>query len=301
MLVRLEEAMGGVRKKVLITDLDNTLFDWVSLWHSCFTAMMTKVEEISGIPFDDLKPEVRAVHQRHGTSEYSFLLEELPSLSRKYPNENIVEVLQPAIDAYRTERRRSLALYPSVAETLLKIKGSGAALVGYTESMAFYSNYRMRRLGLDGVFDFMFSPKDHDIPAHLPLEEIRKYPAVAYALRYTRHEHTPPNSFKPDAAVLLRIIEDLGVDKTECVYVGDSLVKDVAMARDAGVADAYARYGRVQHSEAYALLREVTHWTDADVDREKRIGEREIAPATVLDATFSQILDHFEFGAWNGR
>ena len=36
-------------KRVIITDLDNTLFDWVSLWHACFTAMMGKVVEISGI------------------------------------------------------------------------------------------------------------------------------------------------------------------------------------------------------------------------------------------------------------
>jgi hypothetical protein len=66
--------MGDI-KKVLITDLDNTLFDWVALWCACFTAMMNKVVEISGIPVEDLKPEIRRVHQRHGTSEYSFLLE----------------------------------------------------------------------------------------------------------------------------------------------------------------------------------------------------------------------------------
>jgi hypothetical protein len=53
--------MGDI-KKVLITDLDNTLFDWVALWCACFTAMMNKVVEISGIPVEDLKPEVRRVH-----------------------------------------------------------------------------------------------------------------------------------------------------------------------------------------------------------------------------------------------
>ena len=26
-------------KRVVITDLDNTLFDWVDLWHACFTAI----------------------------------------------------------------------------------------------------------------------------------------------------------------------------------------------------------------------------------------------------------------------
>jgi phosphoglycolate phosphatase len=93
----------------------------------------------------------------------------------------------------------------------------------------------------------------------------------------------------------------LKVTKTDCVYVGDSLTKDIAMAQDAGVADAYAKYGKAQHTGAYQLLRDVTHWSDADVEREKRIGEREVRSTVVLNSTFSEIMDHFSFGDWNGR
>jgi FMN phosphatase YigB (HAD superfamily) len=284
-------------KKVLITDLDNTLFDWVALWHACFAAMMDKVVEISGIPFDDLKPKIRRVHQRDGTSEYSFLLEELPSLSKKLGRRRkATQVFAPAIDAFRATRRQRLALYPTVAETLITIKGRGTIIVGYTESMAFYSNYRVRRLGLDGVFDYMFSPRDHDIPASISIHDIRKYPASHYKFRYTKQKHTPKNSFKPDTAVLLKMIKDLGVDRSECVYVGDSLTKDVAMAQDAKVANAYAKYGKAQHTKAYQLLREVTHWSDADVHREKLISERQVRPSIILASNFGQILSHFDFG-----
>lgn len=289
------------KKRAIVTDLDNTLFDWVEQWHACFTAMMDKVAKISGIPFDELKPEIRTVHQRHGTSEYSFLLEELPSLAAKFPGQKLLEVFKPAIDAYRVQRRRKLMLYPAVAETLLRIKGAGAAVVGYTESMGFYSNYRVRRLGLDGVFDFMFSPEDHDIPESISREDIRKYPASHYEFRYTEQRHTPKGAFKPNAGVLKQIVEVLGVNETECLYVGDSLTKDVAMAQDAGVADVYAKYGRAQHTAAYHLLREVTHWSDADVEREKRISEREVQPTIVLESDFGEMLNHFRFGDWNGQ
>jgi FMN phosphatase YigB (HAD superfamily) len=293
--------MDTSQKRVLITDLDNTLFDWVALWHACFTAMMHEVTKISGITLEELKPEIRAVHQQYGTSEYSFLLEELPSIRRACGDKPVMEVFAPAIGAYRSQRRKWLTLYPSVAETLLKVKGAGAAIVGYTESMGFYSNYRVRRLGLDGVFDFMFSPRDHDIPEGISIEDLRKYPAAHYEFRYTRQHHTPKGSFKPDSAVLLEIISTLKVDKADCVYVGDSPTKDVAMAQDVGVDDAYAKYGKAQHTDAYQLLREVTHWSDADVEREKRIGEREVRPSVVLDSAFEQILDRFQFGNWNGR
>jgi FMN phosphatase YigB (HAD superfamily) len=257
--------------------------------------MMKEVVKIGGVPFSELAPEIRAVHQRHGTSEYSFLLEELPTLSKKFPRRKVANVFKPAIESFRAERRRKLSLYPTVAETLLRIKGRGTAIVGYTESMAFYSNYRVRRLGLDGVFDFMFSPRDHDVPESI--SDIRKYPAAHYKFRHTKQKHTPKGSLKPDTEVLLKIVKELGVRKSDCVYIGDSLTKDVAMARDAGVTDVYAKYGLAQHTKAYALLRTVTHWSDADVEREKRVGERHVKPGIILSNNFEQILSHFDFGA----
>jgi len=286
-------------KKVLITDLDNTLFDWVELWHGCFSAMLSEIVSISGVPTEELKPEIRAVHQRHGTSEYSFLLEELPSIREKYKGQKLTDVFAPAINSYRQKRRELLKLYPSVPETLLKAKGAGAAIVGYTESMAFYSNYRVRRLGLDGVFDKIFSPGDHDIPVGISIDEIRKYPASHYEFRYTSHGHTPKHSLKPDPKVLLGIVSELGVETADCVYVGDSLHKDVAMARDAGVMDVYAEYGRVQHTDAYQLLREVTHWSDADVEREKKISKRDVQPGVTLKDEFGELLQYVKFGIWN--
>lgn len=288
------------RKTVLITDLDNTLFDWVDLWHSCFSAMLSKIAEISGIQADELKPDIRKIHQQHGTSEYSFLIEELPQLRNRFPGKHLTDVFRPAIEVYRMQRRQKLRLYPTVAETLLRIKGAGAAVIGYTESMAFYSNYRIRRLGLDGVFDRIFSPADHDIPASISPDEIRRYPSSHYQFRYTTHHHTPKGSLKPDPEVLLDIVSQLGTDPANCVYVGDSLHKDIAMARDAGVLDVYAQYGRAQHTDAYALLKEVTHWSDADVEREKHITERLVQPGITLTENLGQILEHVSFGDWNG-
>jgi phosphoglycolate phosphatase len=50
-------------KYALITDLDNKLFDWVDLWVNCFSAMLESIVEISGIPKEQLVPEIAAVHQ----------------------------------------------------------------------------------------------------------------------------------------------------------------------------------------------------------------------------------------------
>lgn len=284
-----------LRRSVLITDLDNTLFDWVGLWHSCFSAMLHELAIKSGVDEAVLKNEIRAIHQEHGTSEYAFLIDEIPSLQAKFPGQKLSSLFDSAVEAFRTERRKGLKLYPTVAETLLKIKGAGASIVGYTESMAFYSNYRVRRLGLDGVFDVIFSPTDHDLPKGIDLEKMRKYPASHYQFKKTLHSHTSKGELKPNKEILLSIVQAIQAQPKDCIYVGDSLFKDIAMARDAGISDAWAQYGVAQSTDAYTLLKEVTHWSDEDVEREKKISERHLSPSICLKNNFSELLDHVTF------
>src|SRR5258708_18832660 len=191
-----------MKKNALITDLDNTLFDWVELWLNCFSSMLDSIVEISGIEKEKLLPEIAAVHQKHGSSEYSFLINEIPSLKSVLKGRPATEVFAKSIDIYRAKRREFLHLYPTVAETLLKIKGKGTRIIGYTESMAFYSNYRVRRLGLDGVLEYVFCPADHELPAGLSAEDFRNYPAAHYWLKMTKQDFTPKGSKKRDTAVL---------------------------------------------------------------------------------------------------
>ena len=52
-------------------------------------------------------------------------------------------------------------------------------------------------------------------------------------------------------------------------YLGDSLVRDIAMAKQAGVTAIWARYGTEYDPKHWQYLVKVTHWTDEDVQREK--------------------------------
>jgi len=283
-------------KTALITDLDTTLFDWVDLWFNCFSAMLDCIVKISGIPKEQLVPEIAAIHRKYGTSEYSFLIEEIPSLTHMLDGRPATKVFAEAIEAYRVERRKHLNLFPTVAETLLKIKGRGTRVIGYTESMGFYSNYRARRLGLDGVLDYMFCPEDHVLPEGLSAEDLRRYPSQHYSLRYTTQKYTPKGSKKPDAVVLGAIVSELKLNKSECVYLGDSLMKDVPMAIECGIEDVWAKYGEAHKRPEYKLLQDVTHWSAEDVAREQRIKAREhVMPTHTLQNTFSEILDLFDF------
>lgn len=160
---RLAGKAESVQKRVLITDVDNTLLDWQGLWYQTFSAMIGKVIEISGVDSETLYAECSTIHQKYGTSEYSRLLEELPCLHALY-GEDVLKVMAPAVDTFRDVRRRVLQLYPTVEETLMALKSAGVVIAAFTESKAFYTNYRFRKLGLDGLIDYLYSPADHSMP-----------------------------------------------------------------------------------------------------------------------------------------
>lgn len=282
---------------VLVTDMDNTLFDWLGMWQAAFGAMLEHLMADSGVPRATLEAEFFAIYQRHGTTEYAFAIQELPSLrARHAPDaEDLPGRYAAAIDAYRVMRRRTLALYPGVRETLRAVRAAGALVIAYTESRAYYADYRVRTLELDGALDYLYSLPDHALPEGVTASQIRRYPPEHYRLRSTVARHTREGTWKPDASVLRDILSDVGAEPAAAVYVGDSLIKDVTMAQAAGVLDVFARYGDVRSRPGYDLLRRVTHWSPAMLARSEGIREADVRPTHVLGDGFAELLDHVEF------
>lgn len=279
---------------VLVTDLDNTLYDWFSMWYAGFRPMLDALVAKTGIPEEQLVREIKAVHEKRGTSEYAFLLQELPSILKDVPAEEVPARFDDVIHAYNSGRKHNLKLYEGVHETLTAIRAAGCIVVGYTESLGFYTLRRVINLGLDEVFDYLYSPPDHELPEGIRLEKIRKYGADQYALKHAVHRMTPAGEKKPNPDILRSIINDVGGSIENAAYVGDSLTKDVAMAQAIDVLDMWAKYGESYGREEYDLLRHVTHWTPQAVAAEKTTTAAEIRPTITLQERFGEILQHIE-------
>ena len=275
---------------VIITDLDNTLYDWVDIWYRSFKPMLDTLIEMSGIAPDILIAEFKTIHERHGTSEYAFSIEELPSLQVRHPECDLTEIYADAIKAYREGRADATRLYPSVEKTLGLFKAQGSLIAAYTESMEYYSCSRLRRLGLDKIVDILYSPPDHKLPDGCSPAEIRTRPPEHYQLAQTVQKFTPEDETKPSTGVLNSILRDLNVDKSMAVYIGDDLNKDVSMAQSTGVLDAWAKYGVAHDRDEYELLKRVTHWPAEAVRRQKTTTEREIEPTIILEHQFEEVL-----------
>jgi len=87
------------------------------------------------------------------------------------------------------------------------------------------------------------------------------------------------------------------VPLSETLYIGDSIVRDIGMAKEAGAWAAWARYGTEYDPKHWETLVRVTHWTEDDVERAKqdktRLGGTK--PDQVL-SLFADVLEHFDFG-----
>ena len=280
---------------VVITDIDNTLFDWLDIWYHPFSAMLDKLVTDSEVARESLLPEIKRVHQKYGTVDYAFLIEELPSLQAKNPTENLADIYKDAIEVYRKVRIQYMNLYPGVLNSLEILRDKGCAIVGYTESMGLYTNYRIQELGLDGQIDHLYTSPDHDLPKNFTLEQSLKYPVQKCQLQYTKHSNTPHGEMKPNPEFLLEIIRDIGAEPHQCIYIGDSLLKDVAMAQEANITDVFAKYGKADRRQEYDLLRDVTHWSDIHVKQEKTSKESDVNPTYTCDASYNEILSLFEF------
>jgi phosphoglycolate phosphatase len=74
--------------------------------------------------------------------------------------------------------------------------------------------------------------------------------------------------------------------------VGDSIARDVLMAKRAGVFAIWAEYGTHHAAGTYEALVRVTHWTAAEVARERELREeaRLIVPDFVARSSFAEVL-----------
>lgn len=284
------------RVTVLVTDLDNTLWDWFRAWHASFAAMLLRLSDMTGLAPSVLEGEIRRVHQLRGTTEYSLLLTELPSLRAMQPaGADLMTIYDDVVHVLNSERKRRTQLYPGVMQTLTTIREHGVPVIGYTESIAFWTEWRIRTLGLDGVLDVLYSSPDHDMPSGITVEDIRTLPSDKYGLKSTHHLHVPRGIEKPSPEVLACILVSRDQPAETTLYVGDSLMRDVAMAQGLGVIDVHARYGVVQDTEEYELLRRVSYWPDSQVSEEREVvASGSVKPSYSIDS-FSELLGLFDF------
>jgi FMN phosphatase YigB (HAD superfamily) len=269
-------------QKLLITDLDNTLYDWVTFFTASFRDMVNELTVVLDVPEQVLLDEFKSVHQRYGNSEQPFAVLELPSLQRKFSNLSRSEILSkidPALHRFNSTRKRTLNLYTGAAETLSELRDAGVKIVAHTEAILANSYWRLRTLGVETYFSRLYTLEGKDA-IHISPDSRWVDPPAGFITVVPRDER------KPNPGLLLDICRHEGADPSSAFYLGDSLVRDVAMAKEAGVTAIWARYGTKYDPINWTYLVKITHWTDEDVEREKSLKTKygKVVPDHTIDA-----------------
>lgn len=276
--------------KLLVCDLDNTLYDWVSYFVPSFYAMVDKATDILTCNKETLLDDFREVHQRHHDSEHPFSLLETKTVLRKYPGKSREEVyseLNDAFYAFNSARKRNLILHEGVMETLEAIRAQGITLVAHTDSQLFGTVDRLRRLGLVEYFQKVYC-RERPNSEHPNSDRSKTWDDLISELNV---QELRMHQLKPDPQVLLEICERENVSPSQTAYVGDSIAKDIYMAKSANVFSIWAKYGAILDSNNYDKLVRITHWTAEDVRNERALKEKakHVSPDFIAEIRFSEI------------
>lgn len=279
-------------KELIVCDLDNTLYDWVGYFVPSFYAMVDEVVRITGCDRELLLDDFRKVHRRHHDSEHPFSLLETETIRNLYPDKDLADIariLDPAFYAFNSSRKQNLKLYDGVKESLDFLSNSGVTLVAHTESKLYNVLDRLNRLELNEYFCRIYC---RERPQSLHPDPITNRNwlnqfSLKNVVELSHHQR------KPNPDVLLEICQNEGFTPHDSAYVGDSIARDILMAKTANVYAIWAKYGSTHSEEQYAALVRISHWTPEDVEREQRLKKQAegIKPDYVLENSFEEILD----------
>tara|TARA_R110002110_G_scaffold251251_1_gene467157 strand:- start:200 stop:1057 length:858 start_codon:yes stop_codon:yes gene_type:complete len=277
--------------RMLVCDLDNTLYDWVGFFVPSFYAMVDEAVILLNCDRDILLDDLRSVHRKHHDAEHPFALLETQLVKDALgtlDDEERRRFLDPAFKAFNSKRKQTLRLYPGVEETLSALQSKGVMLVAHTESRFFAVAYRMRTLGLIDYFSRVYCrqrPEKSFVQENRTKTFIENFPDEN-VIELSMHQR------KPDPSILLEIQDTMGILPSECAYVGDSLTRDILMAKQANTHAIWAKYGTEHDDQLYQELVRISHWTTEEVDREKDLKNRAatVQPDYILKNSFSEIL-----------
>ncbi len=246
--------------KLIVLDIDNTVFDWVRYYSHCFTVLLKNVENIVGVSYQKLGEEASEVFEKNGSIEFPFLIQELPSVIDYY-GDNIDLMLDEAVEPSRRlfldEAQAVLKPYEGVVETfdIIKKNHPEIPIAALTDAPRYIAMWKLNKLGILHHFDAVYGLQDPRIPVDdqrgvvkVQAKTLLKHLAQTN-FGYKGHIRILPDEYeKPGVRGLKTVLMDYGLDecpdaRRSALWVGDHLRKDVGLGKFLGVQTAWASYG----------------------------------------------------------
>lgn len=246
--------------KLLVLDIDNTVFDWVEYYVHCMDAMLSAVEKITAVPVLQLAAECKEIFTKEDSIEYPFVVQQLPSVIKFYNGDYskiLDEVVPSARDAFLSTAQKHLVPYEGVLGAMKKMreKHPDLKIAALTDAPRYVAMWKLNKLGLLHFFDSIYGLGD----PRIPVSEDKKRALVSEDILI---KHLEGSQFKFEGAVrvlpdvyekpgkrgLKTILMDYDLDEDrsqwdKVLWVGDNVGKDVGLGNSMGITTAWAKYG----------------------------------------------------------
>lgn len=290
--------------KAIITDADNTLYSWIEYIVPSLEAMTDTLCRATGFSRDAVIESMKKVFSKYSTNEYAFVLQdadifdEMRQRDFRWFQEHVVN---PARFSFNRARKTHLRLYPGVHRALSVLCSHGIRVIGLSDAPSFSAEQRLKHLGVDKFMESLYALKSYPVPRHTSLDEaiVNRIKTGYYRSHINRVVELPLNFEKPSTRGLNKILEDEHLKPDRVVVIGDSLKKDIRIAREMGVPNVWARYGTVIPKEFRDKLGD---YSAPEIQRRNvsQPGEVPYEPMHTIDR-FDQLLDLIELPQWRAE
>lgn len=231
---------------LVIVDLDDTLWKWCQTWHAGYLSFNNAVSAVSGADAREAWVHMYGRHEGRVIETPPDPVDLAATLDVSI--NDAVTYHAFAVSESRKSRDKALELFDGVVDTLTELQQRGIPVIAHTDAPYTAAGQRMYISGIDGLIHSV-----HAAPLHHVFSEVDDF------ARTTVVKYDVDWRPKPDPRVLNDIARSHGTHPSNIIYVGDSLRRDMSMARSAGMRPVWARYGNDYsgRDEVIATLAEV--------------------------------------------
>jgi FMN phosphatase YigB (HAD superfamily) len=246
--------------KLLVMDIDNTVFNWVAYYSNSYWALLDKLAGIIGVEASKLASESRDVFEEHGSIEYPFAVQELPSVTEHYGTDidrMLNEAVEPCRKHFLKVAKPYFKPYEKVHETLRAIREANKdlPLVALTDAPRYVAMWKLNKIGLLPYFSAVYGLADPRIPTCPGTQRVKVSPMILlkhlqqYDFGFGGRIRILPDEYeKPGTRGLKTVLMDYEFDQhseqlQQVLWVGDNLRKDVQLGHRLGVRTVWASFG----------------------------------------------------------
>ena len=254
--------------KLLITDLDNTLYNLIDYFGPSFRAMVHALSRKTKIEEEVLLSNFKQVFLKRESLEYGFAVQEL-EIFHSLPPEKMFALIKLAKGAFKRGRDKYLRPYSTVKETLEWLTKRSVIVVGVSNAPFFNAQIRLKQLHIDKYFYGLAARKDLFIPEDEYTKNInQKKSALKFeSTKIVKKWILTKEQMKPNPFAYKKIMDDLKISPEDTYVIGDSIAKDIQPAIEVGAKGIWAKYGEKSDKKNLDTVLNMTNWSSAEIKK----------------------------------